>query len=62
MEFQLTLRKTVEAEVFSLQHWINAYKLTISLHPNKSCFSVFKPLNRGLHDKSKNVLFILESY
>ena len=37
-----TLRKTVVREVSSLQHWVNANRLTINFGPQKSCFSIFK--------------------
>ena len=47
-----TLRETVVREVSSLQHWVNANKLTINFDPQKSCFSIFKPLNSQLPESS----------
>ena len=54
-EFE-TLRETVVREVSSLQHWVNANKLTINFDPQKSYFSIFKPLNSQLLESSDDGL------
>ena len=53
-----TLRETVVREVSSLQHWVNANKLTINFDPQRSCFSIFKLLNRQLNESSDDGLQI----
>ena len=52
------LRETVVREVSSLQHWANANKLTINFDSQKSCFSIFKPLNSQLPESSDDGLQI----
>ena len=56
-----TLRKTVVRKVSSLQHWVNADKLTIKFDPQKSCFSIFKPLNSQLPEFSDDGLQIFNN-
>ena len=53
-----TLGETVVREVSSLQHLVNANKLTLNFDPQKSCFSVFKPLNSQLLESSDDGLQI----
>ena len=35
-------------EISYFQNWVDANELTINYDPKKSCFSIFKPLNRPL--------------
>ena len=53
-----TLRETVVRGVSSPQHWVNANKLTINFDPQKSCFTIFKPLNCQLPEFSDDGLQI----
>ena len=54
-----TLETTVISELESVQDRVNANKLTINFDPQKSCYSVFKPLDKQCPESFEEALSVL---